>query len=1455
MKKRSILAVSILTLLIIILCVTVACDKGGEEGKEVLVVFYPNNGGTPVSVITDGTLHSDVCPDFTYEGYEFAGWCSDIEGTTPISFPYTVNDGDMIFASWIQRAGSAHTVTFVTNGGSAVGNQTTALVQQAPSTTKEGYQLTGWCLDEQLSQQVIFPYSPEKDVTLYAKFKLSGVAYDTDEQANSLVFKWPAQEGATYEVKVTNYPSVEVFVSNDVASFSLPIRDDVPFTVEIIKHTSTGPNEMFRRNFERFASISLDGVDIRQAGEDVKFVVPENTGSYQISVADVSSGCETLYTLFEREFTLPASYFSKEKVISFRNVKDDPQKTYFSFRSAKMSISRLSAPEFGRYRDVEHNMSWSSVSADTKYDLYFYLGDEVIRVDENVLPQSVSQGSCYYSFDPSLLFPNKDYVEFGVTVRAKGSVNANKIVLPSEESQKATISFIGSTEISLLEDKISWTKVNNASSYYVLFTHNGIAEEKKAERSESITLSSGGKYEITVRPNVSGLNAYTVSAFAKYELLDLPNVSFEVTDNDRFLIAWDPVNNASSFTLYITHRTTQTVLQSLSVDPLKRNAQFKFSDISEGVCDVSVVAIGNGVTYYNSPASYITINRLAKPEVTVQNEGTQIKVRINVTDKSAKYVVNHTSVQGYDNENEEGTSIKEIVLEQKNFTTEDVTFDLRVRSEPIATSTIEKKVTHDLNEAPLYYINSDEIVHSIQLLCVPSNFELKSEDRMAWRSDGAIANFEIKLDDKRSEGYTLPINSTSVEIKDVLAFYGLDALAAGNHSLYLRRTLPSDAALSSEYVRLDIKKLAAPSELSFKEKTLRWAALTDFDGLSEYRVVWNSTPEVGSTYNSAVNNYCSIEMAAEMIEMTKMYFGVIAIGKLDKNVLSSDVSEYFVINRLARPSLSVEDGILTWDATENGTYELYDGNVLKQTLKTNSYDVKKTDVGLHDFSVKNVSNDESVFSSERSEMFRVTLLETPKIIKVEDTENGYRFGIGIDLSTADGASVRYRLDASELDEPAFIDVRDISAYLFYPEKNGALTAGQKYTVRLTAIGDGVHTITSPVSNELEYYKLATPTASMNYAKGMIDITLGDVLDKYVVDEYVGAYNGSTFVNDDRTSESFLRYAIDNAKEGSSIFEVKAVSYGNVSSDAKQIEVKRLFEPKIEQSATGLNVVERANGERYAYSLKGSSEISFDGELKFADLTLTSGANEFSFIKRADGYLDSPVKKYTVNKLETPEASIDYATEMVTWTSVEGAQAYVYTAKDPTTLKNVTRSTIGNGASLTYPEGESVFSVYAKATGYVDSDEFTFKITKLETPSVVRNGLYFTWNEVLGANGYTVDVNGTSVDIEDNYYEIALDDLQNVVNSFSVRANGSEKVSSSAKTIVFERLVAPENLRADGDNVVWDEVDGALGYVVYADGVKVYEGSERSYEFGAAKVVSVAAYSDIRGFFATISLND
>ena len=164
---------------------------------EVFAADFDANGGEfaggiasmNVAAREDGTLPVPLAP--TREGYEFAGWYYDAEGTQAFDFATKLEQDVKLYAKWtkVQEA----SVLFYANGGlfptggdmMDVLPQSDGTIVLAPEPTREGYEFTGWAYDA----AGVMPLDPsikiDKHTTLFAQWKqVEAEVFAADFDAN-----------------------------------------------------------------------------------------------------------------------------------------------------------------------------------------------------------------------------------------------------------------------------------------------------------------------------------------------------------------------------------------------------------------------------------------------------------------------------------------------------------------------------------------------------------------------------------------------------------------------------------------------------------------------------------------------------------------------------------------------------------------------------------------------------------------------------------------------------------------------------------------------------------------------------------------------------------------------------------------------------------------------------------------------------------------------------------------------------------------------------------------------------------------------------------------------------------------------------------------------------------------------------------------------------------------------
>ena len=143
--------------------------------SDTFTVTFDSNGGSEVksvSVHSDGTISAPENP--TKAGYNFAGWYSDRNYSNKWSFSTKIRSDITLYAKWEKQI-DKYTVTFESNGGSAVGSKQVNdgdKISAPVQPTKKMFVFGGWYKDSDFEE--VWDFDTDvvtKNITLYAKWK------------------------------------------------------------------------------------------------------------------------------------------------------------------------------------------------------------------------------------------------------------------------------------------------------------------------------------------------------------------------------------------------------------------------------------------------------------------------------------------------------------------------------------------------------------------------------------------------------------------------------------------------------------------------------------------------------------------------------------------------------------------------------------------------------------------------------------------------------------------------------------------------------------------------------------------------------------------------------------------------------------------------------------------------------------------------------------------------------------------------------------------------------------------------------------------------------------------------------------------------------------------------------------------------------------------------------------
>ncbi|WP_427071411.1 InlB B-repeat-containing protein [Lysinibacillus fusiformis] len=165
--------------------ITEATTIYAKWNAQMHTVSFEVDGGSAIShqSVAHGGKATMPYVEPTKAGYTFGGWYTDASYTQTYDFNSNITGNMKIYAKWNAQM---YTVSFNTDGGSAVSDQSVAYGEKAsaptPAPTKAGYTFEGWYTDAGHTQVYDFTNVITENTTIYAKWNAQTytVSFNTD---------------------------------------------------------------------------------------------------------------------------------------------------------------------------------------------------------------------------------------------------------------------------------------------------------------------------------------------------------------------------------------------------------------------------------------------------------------------------------------------------------------------------------------------------------------------------------------------------------------------------------------------------------------------------------------------------------------------------------------------------------------------------------------------------------------------------------------------------------------------------------------------------------------------------------------------------------------------------------------------------------------------------------------------------------------------------------------------------------------------------------------------------------------------------------------------------------------------------------------------------------------------------------------------------------------------------
>jgi len=878
----------------------------------------------------------------------------------------------------------------------------------------------------------------------------------------------------------------------------------------------------------------------------------------------------------------------------------------------------------------------------------------------------------------------------------------------------------------------TWNSIAGSSGYNVY--HNG---SLVATTNNSYFELAGlnlpvGTHDIEVVAmgdgNIFFLDSVAGEASVEVTRLTTPNLAVEFIDGE-YRLTWNSVTNAKQYQIrvqvgggsfvytYVDASVTSAALSDLGL-------------VGGGNIAIRVVAMADDLFRLDSLPAELTRGQLASPVINISD--THLLTWNAITGANS-YIVTLAN------------------LSPQTVMPNGATLSLQLDLSTLALAAFHRVTVVAVSSDP-NTINAEPVFQYIFLPPAPLPTPIVSISEnfiLSFSSSGFAHSYEIRINGALVSTVAAG-NTPTIRTLDISSFL----TAVGTHQISVLAIAPiaDPTILDSEVagtVSVTINRLATPVvSLNNSNMTMSWSAIPN---ASFYRVLVNGTIHQIATTSFDLSTL-NLGLGDHSAVVYAIGDGFMFLVSEQSNVVN------FAIARLAAPSLTLNQKMLTWIAVPNATG--YRVVVNGQTATTTNlyFDLASLALGVGSYNIRVYAIADNLFfldSIAGTSSVTVTQLAVPNA-----TFNNQNMVVS--WNAISGVSlIRIIVDGQTIDITDGSLSFDLSAI--------GLATGS-FTVRIYSIGDNVLFLSSSAwVHHFTVASLATPNPTLNSSMVLSWTAVANATNYRVTVGSQYFYTTNLSFDLSTLGLSVGTHNISVQAMGDGFLFINSIEWTH------SFTITQLTRPILDLDYLTLswNTISNATGYRVYVNgiFRGNvATTTFD----LASLDLGLGSHSVVVYAVGDGFkfvssIASLSMDFQIVRLDAPNISLSQ--KMLTWDAVADATSYrivIGSQNFTTTNLYFDLAALGLGA------GTHNIRVYAIADNlfFLDSTAATNTITivQLSTPTVTfdSQNMIVSWNAVSNASLIRIVVDGQTIDITDGSLSFDLSTLGLNVGTHTIR---------------------------------------------------------------------------------------